>query len=111
MYKDIRERISIIPEDEFNIFKKGSRYGTTEWKYSELEDGRGTWDRKRRMIYTCAHAEDKQLIIKGTSDESLIYTNLGVTKELCEQIEKLELDYLENTEEIIPFSEEDMRDF
>lgn len=99
MYKDIAERVMLIPEDELGIFRKEG--SGIEWYYTEFEDRRGTWERSRRAIFTAARSDGNQMLIKGAGTTNIVYTNLGEMNRITEEMEKAGCGYLAETERVI----------
>ena len=99
MYKDIIKRVNLIPDDEYNIYRKSN--SIREWMYTEFADKRDSWDVDRRAIFTTLYSESNQLVIKGTGIASIVYTNLGMNQEIDLQLENAGVDYLIETENII----------
>lgn len=102
-YSDIRERVQLIPEDEFSMFKRDDDV-VNEWYYTEFMDKRGSWNKERRLVVTQLLSTDKQMIIPGMGRMTLNYTNLGIDSELMQSLEDAGVAYLANTENIIMLS-------
>jgi hypothetical protein len=97
LYSDIRRYIESIPEEDFPKYSNREN----KWDYLEFKDRRGTWDRKRRAIYTRSHKEENQLFLPFARPERVLYTNLGVDKELTERFIKAGKEEYLATEKII----------
>ncbi len=99
-FRNIRERVQLIPEDEFSIFKRDDD-SLHEWYYTEFMDKRDNWDTERRLVVTQLRSVGDQMIIPGMGRMSLSYTNLGTDPELMRSFEDAGVDYLAQTENII----------
>jgi hypothetical protein len=99
-YKNLRERVQSIPEDEFSIFRRDDD-SLHEWYYTEFMDKRDNWDTERRLVVTQLRSIGDQMIIPGMGRMSLSYTNLGTDPELMRSFEDAGVDYLAQTENII----------
>lgn len=99
-FKKIRERVQLIPEDEFSVFRKDND-SLNEWYYTEFMDKRDNWDTERRLVVTQLRSVGEQMIIPGMGRMSLSYTNLGIDPELMRSFEDAGVDYLAKTENII----------
>lgn len=69
----------------FNKFQKGKQI----WNYTELGSRLVSWKEFRRCIYIQLLTEDDgQFVLDFQKSDSLIYTNIGMNKELNEQLIK-----------------------
>jgi hypothetical protein len=85
MYDDIREYISgLSPESFFTVEKNRSANDRSQWKCTELFNGRKSWKKERRAIYTIHTMESNQGLLFG--QESIYYTNIGESQVLTQQL-------------------------
>ena len=99
-FRNIRERVQSIPEDEFSIFRRDDD-SLNEWYYTEFMDKRDNWNKERRLVVTQLRSIGDQMIIPGMGRMSLSYTNLGTDPELMCSLADAGVDYLAETENII----------
>jgi hypothetical protein len=78
LYASIREYVSATNEDEWGIHLNHDQ----EWRYIELGDRRGTWNRFRRAIFCRPTYENRQMLLEFSRPDTLIYTNLGTGAEI-----------------------------
>jgi hypothetical protein len=85
MYEDVRGHIASLDDDAFFMVEK-SRNGNerSQWKCTELFNGRKSWDKERRAIYTVHIMESNQRLLLGM--ESIYYTNIGESDVLTRQL-------------------------
>ncbi len=87
MYDDVREHVSGLSEDAFFIVEKNrSANERSQWKCTEFFNGRKSWDKERRAIYTVHIMESNQRLLLGL--ESIYYTNIGESDVLTQQLTK-----------------------
>jgi hypothetical protein len=85
MYKDVREHVSSLSAEAFFIVEK-NRSGNerSQWKCAEFFNGRKSWKKERRAIYTVHIMESNQRLLLG--EESIYYTNIGESHVLTQQL-------------------------
>jgi hypothetical protein len=97
-YDDLKGRIRKFTSDKFNKYYNGN----AGWLYCEFSDRRKSWDTDWRCIYTCKEIENKQLKFDFAKEDSLIYTNLGMTdSQITEFLDGASQDGYKESEEII----------
>ena len=85
MYDDVRKYVAGLKEDAFFIVQKNrSANDRSQWKCTEMFNGRKSWDKKRRAIYTVHIMESNQRLLLGL--ESIYYTNIGESDVLTRQL-------------------------
>lgn len=87
MYDDVREHVSGLSGDAFFIVEKNrGANDRSQWKCTEMFNGRKSWDKERRAIYTVHIMESNQRLLLGR--ESIYYTNIGESHVLTQQLEQ-----------------------
>jgi len=87
MYDDVREHVAGLSEDAFFIVEKNlSANERSQWKCAEIFNGRKSWDKERRAIYTVHIMELNQRLLLG--QESIYYTNIGESDVLTKQLKQ-----------------------
>jgi hypothetical protein len=85
MYEDVRNHVAGLSEDAFFIVEKNrSANDRSQWKCTEMFNGRKSWDKERRAIYTVHIMESNQRLLLGL--ESIYYTNIGECDVLTKQL-------------------------
>jgi len=85
MYDDVRKHVASLSEDAFFIVEKNrSANDRSRWKCTEMFNGRKSWDKERRAIYTVHIMESNQRLLLGL--ESIYYTNIGESDVLTQQL-------------------------
>jgi Transposase DDE domain group 1 len=85
MYDDIGEHVAGLNEDAFFIVEKHRSVNEcSQWKCAEFFNGRKSWQKERRAIYTVHIMESNQRLLLG--QESIYYTNIGDSDELTQQL-------------------------
>lgn len=83
MYKDIKDYIDDLPDEQFYEYKKGKR----SWFYCEFADKRKTWKQFWRTVFAKPITEDDgQILLEYDRPENIIYTNLGMNNEITSSI-------------------------
>jgi hypothetical protein len=78
LYSDITEYAASVDKSDWGRYEKAK----CAWDYFEMGDRRGTWDHFRRAIFTRLDDSDEQMTMEFARMESLIYTNLGMGREI-----------------------------
>jgi hypothetical protein len=87
MYDDVREHVAGLSEDAFFIVEKNrSANERSQWKCTEMFNGRKSWDKERRAIYTVHIMESNQRLLLGM--ENIYYTNIGENDVLTQQLKQ-----------------------
>lgn len=85
MYDDIGDYVSSLNDDAFFMVEKNrSADDRSQWKCTEFFDGRKSWNKERRAIYTVHIMESNQRLLLGR--ESIYYTNIGENDVLTGQL-------------------------
>jgi hypothetical protein len=85
MYDDVRKHVACLSDDAFFIVEKNrSANERSQWKCTEIFNGRKSWDKERRAIYTVHIMESNQRLLLGL--ESIYYTNIGESAVLTRQL-------------------------
>jgi len=74
MYDDLREKVKLIPTNEYSLFEGKRKI----WTYTEFNDKRESWKRTTgfRVVHTCLLTDDNgQAELDFIREDSLIYTN------------------------------------
>lgn len=94
LYDDIKKYVSGINEDEFQEYISNKN----KWEYIEFGNKLKSWDTYRRAIFTNLAQENDQMLLEFARPDSIIYTNIGIDKNLTAQlIESGNSKYLEGT--------------
>jgi len=81
-YSDIKKKVKEkIQNGDEKLYKKKKGKKINKWKYMELKDKRGTWDKQRRAIYTRQFCDDNQKCLFSKKDR-IYYTNLNDNNQL-----------------------------
>ena len=99
MYGDIKEHINNIRPERFSSFRKTEDH---EIEYVDFSDCRGSWEEGYRAIYW-RHTKDErgQRLLEFAREESIVYTNIGMGKEIDEKLKAANREELFKTEELI----------
>jgi hypothetical protein len=85
MYEDIREHVSCLSEDAFFIEEKNRNANVrSQWKCTEFFNGRKSWNKERRAVYTVHIMEPNPRLLLG--QERIYYTNIGESDVLTQQL-------------------------
>jgi len=106
-YKDIRDKYNELGRDSFTCFDKSN---DEVWEYSEFLDRRGTWETSYRAFFTRLRSVRGQLIIPGQQKIRVIYTNLGMDKEIDDKLKASGCGSWLDTSEIIKYHHATGRD-
>lgn len=83
MYRDIKDAITAIPDEEFFEYKKNGK----TWFYTEFMDKRKSWDSKWRAIYSKPLTDEKgQVLLEFARPETIMYTNIGMDNWITQRI-------------------------
>lgn len=74
LYKDVKTVVASYPSQSWQTHANKEQ----EWRYIELGDRRGSWDRFRRMIFCRPTYENRQTFLEFARPDTIIYTNLGM---------------------------------
>lgn len=97
IYEEIKEYVANTSEEYFGEYEKENN----SWIYTEFGDKRGSWTEFRRAIYMKPICEEGQVLFEFARPETIVYTNLGVDKEVTELFEEAGKEKYLNTESII----------
>jgi hypothetical protein len=85
LYSDIKEYAAGVDKSFWGRYENGHRV----WDYLEMGDRRGRWDYFRRAVFTRLDDSDRQLTMEFARMEGLIYTNLGMGREIDALLSKV----------------------
>ena len=103
IYPDIKEYVKgLLPEDFKELCKNKAI-----WKYTEFGSKLKSWTRFRRCIFTKLHMDQKgQYLLDIAKPDSIIYTNIGMCKEVDDKLRAAGGQKYFETENIIALSHE-----
>lgn len=99
VYKDIKEYVSKLSEDEFVEFKKRE----ITWQCTDFGNRRESWNKFLRIIYTRVFAKGKQKILEYDRTENAFYTNIGIDIPLTEKLKEAGLEKIDDTAFLVDF--------
>ena len=85
LYDDIGAFVSNCDKSVWGRYENKNQL----WDYVEFGDRRGSWKIFRRAIFCRPVYEDKQMLFKFARPDTVLYTNLGMTGVIDEQLYKL----------------------
>jgi len=85
LYDDIGAFVSNCDKSMWGRYENKNQL----WDYVEFGDRRGSWKIFRRAIFCRPVYEDKQMLFKFARPDTVLYTNLGMTGVIDEQLYKV----------------------
>ena len=85
LYDDIGAFVSNCDKSVWGRYENKNQL----WDYVEFGDRRGSWKIFRRAIFCRPVYEDKQMLFKFARPDTVLYTNLGMTGVIDEQLYKV----------------------
>lgn len=85
MYQDVKEHLQSVDTSCFHTFTKGDQ----TWDFLEFGDKPGSWTKYRRAIFCRPVYENRQALLEFARHDSLIYTNLGMSQPIDQQLNDL----------------------
>jgi hypothetical protein len=83
IYSDVKEYAHELPSDVFGKYSKNKAI----WLFVEFGNKLKSWNKFRRCILTKLHRdEDGQYIMSFEKPDTLIYTNIGMNKEIDDKL-------------------------
>jgi hypothetical protein len=80
LYDDIKEYVNAVPLQAFSCYNQS-------WTFVEFGNRLKSWEKFRRCIFTSRETEENgQLTFEFARPDSVIYTNLGQSKELDDKL-------------------------
>ena len=103
IYEDVKEYVQELPKEVFGKFHKNKAI----WNFVEFGNKLKSWNKFRRCILTkLSRDENGQYIMDFEKPDSLIYTNIGMNKEIDDKLKAAGGDQYFKTEYIIQKSHE-----
>lgn len=84
LYEDVQEFISHLPASAWKTYQNAKQ----EWDYLEFGDRRASWDKFRRVIFCRPAYEDEQRWLEFARPDQILYTNLGCSQPIDEQLKR-----------------------
>jgi len=100
MLPDIRMFLDEIPLTEYGSITNGQQ----EWLFYDFGDRRGCWKRFRRAIHCSPVMDENQVVMEFARPDTIIYTNIGVDKEITEKLVEIGEGSLLDASSILRFS-------
>jgi hypothetical protein len=78
-----------VKEAAKQAHRKGSetyRSSNAQWEYNDFMSKLDRWAQERRTIYTRLVRKEKQLLLDFARPDSVLYTNMGVDREMTQQL-------------------------
>ncbi len=83
LYDGVKEEVKKVDSGTFKVYDNGKK--KTMWEYCEFESKLKSWKKTRRTIYTRPIEKKGQLLLEFARPKSVIYTNIGLDREITKQ--------------------------
>jgi len=97
LYEDIGAFVSRCDKSIWGRYENQNQ----DWEYVEFGDRRESWKRWRRAIFCRPLYEDKQMLFTFARPDTVLYTNLGMGKEIDEGLRRASMEEMMTARGII----------